>query len=120
LVIRHVNPMGQFSLLAVVVAAVVLLSSGCRKRRGESAPSISNGPAATEAAARIGIDPKALPSHQNLYDAITNFMMANGGRAARNVEELVQRGFLKPLPVLPPGKHYELDQRSAILSIVDN
>ena len=47
-------------------------------------------------------------------------MTLNGGRAAKNVEELVQRGLLKPLPALPPGKRYELDQRSAILTIVDN
>lgn len=28
--------------------------------------------------------------------------------------------FLKPLPALPSGKRYELDQRAAVLTIVDN
>jgi len=112
--------MRQVSLLAIVLATAVSLSSGCRKRQGKTTTSTSSGPEATEAAASVGVDPKALPNHQTLYDAISKYMMANNGRAAKNVDELVQRGFLKPLPALPPGKRYELDQRSAILTIVDN
>lgn len=34
--------------------------------------------------------------------------------------ELVQHGLLKPLPALPPGKRYELDQRAAVLTIEGN
>jgi hypothetical protein len=112
--------MRHVSFLSIVLAAAFLSSAGCRKRQGKPATSTPSGPEATEAAASVGIDPKALPSHQALYDAITKHMTLNGGRAAKNVEELVQRGLLKPLPALPPGKRYELDQRSAILTIVDN
>ncbi len=111
--------MRHVSLLAVLLATVVALSSGCRKRKAAATSAAPSGPEATEAAASLGVDPKALPNHQVLYDAITKFMTANDGRAAKSVEELVQRGFLKPLPALPPGKRYELDQRSAILTIVD-
>ncbi len=72
-----------------------------------------------EAAAAAGIQPSALPKQQELYDAITKHMSANQGRAAKDVEELVKKGFLKPLPPLPPGKGYYLDQRAAVLSILD-
>lgn len=105
--------------IVALLLAFVMLTAGCRKRRGAAAAPPS-GPEAVQAAESMGIDAKSLPNHQTLYDAISKYMMANNGRAAKNVDELVQRGFLKPLPALPPGKRYELDQRSAILTIVDN
>lgn len=108
----------HFSLLCVL-CVLVTLTAGCRKRPGE-VPTNTSGPEATEAAASLGIDAKLLPAQQTLYEAITKFMTANQGRAAKDVEELVQKGFLKPLPPLPAGKRYHLEQRSAILSIVDN
>ena len=108
----------HFSTLALALA-VILVAGGCRKRKGSSSPPAS-GPEAAEAAAAMGLDAKALPSQQVLYEAITKYMTANQGRAAKGVDELVQRGFLKALPPLPPGKRYELDQRAAVLSIVDN
>ena len=64
-------------------------------------------------------DQKSEADARALYDAITKYMAANQGRAAKNIHELVAKGYLKPLPPLPPGKHYDLDQRSAILRIVD-
>jgi hypothetical protein len=103
----------------VALIIVVTLTAGCRKRRGAAATPPS-GPEAVQAAESMGIDAKSLPSQQALYEAITKYMTANQGRAAKNVDELVQRGFLKPLPALPPGKRYELDQRAAVLTIVDN
>ncbi len=110
--------MRRLYCLSAILLTVAALAGGCRKR-AKNATSPSSGPEASEAAASMGIDAKALPSQQALYDAIAKFMMANGGRAAKNVEELVQSGLLKPLPALPPGKRYELDQRAAILTIVD-
>ncbi len=44
---------------------------------------------------------------------------AERNRAAKSLDELVEKGFLKPLPALPPGKRYDLDQRSVTLTIVD-
>ncbi len=73
----------------------------------------------TEAAPALGIQPADLPDQKALYEAITKYMTANQGRAAKDVEELVQKGFLKPLPPLPSGKRYHLDQRAAVLSILD-
>jgi hypothetical protein len=72
-----------------------------------------------EAAKGLGIQPADLPDQQVLYEAVTKYMSANQGRAAKDVEELVQKGFLKPLPPLPSGKRYHLDQRAAVLSILD-
>lgn len=111
--------MSRFLQFVTILLAIIALTAGCRKRRGAAAPPPS-GPEAAEAAASMGIDPKALPSQQALYEAITKYMTANQGRAAKGVDELVQRGFLKPLPALPPGKRYELDQRAAVLTVVDN
>lgn len=65
------------------------------------------------------MQPSDLPDHKALYTAITKYMTANQGRAAKDVYQLVEQGYLKPLPALPPGKRYELDQRSAILTIVN-
>lgn len=110
--------MHRLSWLSAILLTAAALAGGCRKRPN-NATSPSSGPEASEAAASMGIDAKALPSQQALYDAITKFMMANEGRAAKNVDELVQRGLLKPLPTLPAGKRYELDQRGALLTIVD-
>lgn len=103
-------------LFVLVLAALSCVSGGCRKKPGAASPLI---PPAAETAASVGIKPEALPSHQALYDAITKYMTVNQGRAAKDVNELVQKGFLKPLPALPPGKRYDLDQRSAVLRIVD-
>lgn len=72
-----------------------------------------------EAAASLGIQPADLPDQKVLYEAVTKYMSANQGRAAKDVDELVQKGFLKPLPPLPAGKRYYLDQRAAMLSILD-
>lgn len=108
-------------LPTLVLVVVVTIAAGCRKRRGGAdAASAASGPEASQAAESMGIDVKSLPSQQVLYEAITKHMTANQGRAAKSVDELVQRGFLKPLPALPPGKRYELDQRAAVLTIVDN
>ncbi|MSU28470.1 MAG: hypothetical protein EXS27_11220 [Pedosphaera sp.] len=60
-----------------------------------------------------------MPDHKTLYAAINKYMGANQGRAAKNLDELVEKGFLKPLPPLPSGKRYDLDQRSVTLTIVD-
>lgn len=98
------------------VFLVCLALVACRRNR--SAPSAATLPA-SESAAALGVAASALPDHKALYDAITKYMTANQGRAAKDVEELVQKGFLKPLPPLPPGKRYELDQRAAVLAIVD-
>lgn len=95
---------------------VCLTMVACRKKG--SAPA-ANAVPASESAAALGIQPSALPDHQTLYAAITKFMGANQGRAAKDVDDLVAKGFLKPLPPLPPGKRYELDQRSALLTIVN-
>lgn len=113
--------MTRFVLFPTVVLVVaVTVAAGCRKRKnGADAASSASGPEAAQAAESMGIDVKSLPSQQVLYEAITKYMTANQGRAAKGVDELVQRGLLKPLPALPPGKRYELDQRAAVLTIVD-
>lgn len=103
-------------LFLLLLAVLAFASGGCRKKSVAVSPLT---PPATETAANLGIKPEALPSHQVLYDAITKHMTASQGRAAKDVNELVQKGYLKPLPELPPGKRYDLDQRSAILRIVD-
>jgi hypothetical protein len=114
--------MSTFRTLAKAKRIGFLLAVGvslcaCKKR---SAPveAMSKVPI-KEAASAIGIQPSDLPDHQALYDAITKYMTANQGRAAKDVDELVQKGFLKPLPPLPSGKRYHLDQRAAVLSILD-
>lgn len=98
------------------VCLVCLTLVACR--RGKSSSATSAVPA-SETAVALGIQPSALPDHQALYAAINKYMGANQGRAARDLDELVQKGFLKPLPPLPPSKRYDLDQRSVTLTIVD-
>ena len=61
----------------------------------------------------------SLPSHQVLYDAIQKYMFEHQGRAAKDVHELVAKGYLPSLPPPPPGKKYDLNQRSAVLQVVD-
>jgi hypothetical protein len=46
--------------------------------------------------------------------------MDRNKREARTPEELVAAGLLAPLPAPPLGKKYVLDQRAAVLIIVDN
>lgn len=111
---NYLRSAGKLILLAFLGSSLCI--SGCRKKRGESnAPVIP----ASEIAASVGVKPSDLPSQKVLYDAISKYMSQNKGRAAKDVDELVQKGFLKPLPPLPAGKRYELDQRSTVLSIVD-
>ena len=111
-------PLHRLFILGLLAAAIAGLS-GCKRKASDNVPANQNTPPATQTAPSLGIKPEDFPSHQALYDAITKYMTANQGRAAKNVDELVAKGFLKPLPALPPGKRYDLDQRSAILKIVD-
>lgn len=106
----------RFRVLLSLVACACLLPA-CRRKR-EEAPAVMV--PASEVAASVGVQTAELPSQKVIYEAISKYMAANGGRAAKDVNELVQKGFLKALPALPPGKRYELDQRSAVLAIVDN
>ncbi len=105
--------MKDFAILLLMVATLL---PACRKKSG---PPASTTPPAEQVAAQFGVDPTALPSQAVLYDAISRYMAANQGRAAKDVKELVEKGFLKPLPALPPGKRYDLDQRGVTLRIVD-
>ncbi len=110
----HLLRMGKLSLLSLLLGTCLGVA-GCRKKGQSNAPVIP----ASEVAASVGVKPADLPSQKVLYDAIAKYMSQNQGRAAKDVDELVQKGFLKPLPPLPAGKRYELDQRSTVLSIVD-
>lgn len=112
--------MSSFRVLAVGCLAATLAGLlGCKKKAGFADAEMISVPAAQQTAPALGIDPKSLPSTDVLYTAITKYMTANQGRAAKDVNELVEKGFLKPLPPLPPGKRYYLDQRGATLKIVD-
>ena len=101
-----------FTLLLILLVSL----SACRNKAPAQNSAV---PPAEEVAAKLGVQPSALPNRDALYEAITKYMAANKGRAAKDVNELVEKGFLKPLPALPPGKHYELDQRGATLKILD-
>lgn len=101
----------------ILPLAVALAVCSCRKQAA-TGDTMSKVPI-KEAAKELGIQPADLPDHAVLYEAITKFISANQGRAAQDVEELVKKGFLKPLPPLPAGKRYHLDQRAAVLSILD-
>lgn len=111
--------LSNYRLFLGLLAVGLVGLSGCKKKSTGTAADYQNTPSATQTAPSLGIKPEDLPSHQVLYDAITKYMTANQGRAAKDVDELVAKGFLKPLPPLPPGKRYDLNQRSAILKIVD-
>lgn len=89
---------------------------GCRKKQTDA---IKAQAPASEVAASVGVQTADLPTQEVLYKAITKYTTANQGHAAKDVEELVAKGYLKPLPALPPGKRYYLDQRSAVLKIGD-
>ncbi len=59
-----------------------------------------------------------LPSRDEIYVATRKFAMEQR-RPAKDIEELVQKNYLAPLPPLPPGKKYLLNQRGASLQVVD-
>ena len=61
----------------------------------------------------------ALPGQQVVYLAIQKYTSEHQGRAAKDVGELVSKGYLPELPPPPSGKKYVLDQRFAILKVVD-
>ncbi len=104
------------STVTVWVCLICLTLVACRKKKADPA---ANAIPASESAAALGIQASTLPDNKTLYAAINKYMAANQGRAAKSLDELVNLGFLKPLPPLPPGKRYELDQRAVLLTIVD-
>ena len=105
--------------LGSILLLVIVALSACKKRGAPTESPASTAAPAAQTAPSVGINPADLPNHQALYDAITKFMSTHQGRAAKDVNELVTAGLLKPLPPLPAGKRYDLDQRGAILRIVD-
>ena len=80
---------------------------------GAASPPVSAAPAAE------GQREGGLPSQQVLYDAIQKYIAEHQGRAAKDVDELVSRGYLPKLPPPPSGKKYLLNQRFATLDLVD-
>ena len=58
-----------------------------------------------------------LPQQSELFNAFYKFVN-DKSRVPRNVEELVIEKYLPPLPPLPPGKKYQLNNQSLELRTV--
>jgi hypothetical protein len=59
-----------------------------------------------------------MPGRDEIYNATRRYAMEQR-KNVMTVEDLVSKGYLKPLPPPPPGKRYLLNQRGASISIVD-
>jgi len=108
-----------FKTLLVFCAVLVVLATGCRKRTlaAQSGGEVISQPGpSTKAAA--GTTEARIPTQEDIYQATRKYMERNK-RPAATAEELVAAGLLAPLPPVPPGKKYVLDQRAASLLLVD-
>jgi len=132
--------MRRYLLIASVVGLALL---GCGKKEeakqgpasqkqpAVSAESLLGQPAGDPAASTEAAPPAAptaeatpaapagdkMPEPINVYAATRKFF-EDQGRAATDLNELVSKGYLK-LPPPPAGKKYVLNQRAAMLNIVD-
>ena len=122
----------------LVPLGVGLLLSACTKEAPPAAPlpivkpppsKVSAAPQgeAVSNTARVNFEPSAPiapreqnqpPSRDEIYEATRKFGMEQR-RPAASLEELVSKGYLKPIPPPPPGKKYVLNQRGASLMVVD-
>jgi hypothetical protein len=64
------------------------------------------------------IDDKGIPDSSFIYVTTRRFLQEQK-RPARDLDELITMGYMPPLPKLPPGKKYILNQRAASIQIVD-
>lgn len=99
----------------IIVTAVVCVVAffGCKKKRLQAAG------AGDSVVAIEGAKGSDFPTADELYKAVNKYMAANQGRAAKNLDELIAKGYLKPVPPPLAGKRYELDQREMTLRLVD-
>lgn len=137
---REVRPVAAtaYSMKSPVLASfVIVLLVACKEEPPPYAPppAIAKPPGSTKPTAAPATDdqPKAnfepsapiparaenqLPSRDEIYEATRKFGM-DFKRPASGIEELVSRGYIKPIPPPPPGKKYVLNQRGASLMVVD-
>jgi len=64
------------------------------------------------------IDDKGIPDSNFIYLTTRRFLQEQK-RSARDLDELISMGYMPPLPKLPPGKKYLLNQRAATIQVVE-
>ena len=63
-------------------------------------------------------DPKGMPDQDFIYNTTARFLLEQK-RPAKDLEELIATGYMPKLPPPPPGKKYVLNQRAAMIQLVD-
>ncbi len=121
------NPTSFRPLVALVFA--VVLAAACQKDEPPPPPpapaDVGNKEVELkiDAQARQPIAPpklndKGLPDIDFIYQTTRRFLDEQK-RPARDLEELIALGYMPKLPPPPPGKKYILNQRAAMIQIVD-
>ncbi|GDY24020.1 hypothetical protein LBMAG56_53670 [Verrucomicrobiota bacterium] len=115
-------------LLLIVTASVAPLTTGCKNDEPPPPPpkvetgakeveiTIDRAPAAALAAPKL--NNQGIPDADFIYNTTRRFMEEQK-RPAKDLEELVAKGYMPPLPAPPPGKKYVLNQRAAMIQLVD-
>ncbi len=73
-------------------------------------------PAAALAAPKL--NNQGIPDADFIYNTTRRFMQEQK-HPAKDLEELIAKGYMPPLPAPPPGKKYVLNQRAAMIQLVD-
>ena len=114
----------------VLLLLLALLLAGCKKDESPPSPAQADtgnkeveikldAPAAlTQPIAPPKINDRGLPDADFIYNTTRRFLMEQK-HPAKDLEELLAKGYMPPLPPLPPGKKYILNQRAAMIQIVD-
>ena len=118
---RHTRPV----LVATFVLALV---TACKKEEPLPAPpakidtgkevelNLDHKPAA--ALPPPNLDAKGLPDMDFIYNTTARFLIEQK-RPAKDLEELIAMGYMPKLPPPPPGKKYVINQRAAMIQLVD-
>ena len=112
-----------------VLVPLVFLAGGCKKEE-PAPPSL---PAQAEAESREielkpdkapivvaapKVDDRGIPDANFIYQTTRRFF-AEQKRSPKNLEELIAKGYMPPLPTPPPGKRYVLNERAAMIQLQD-
>lgn len=117
----------SLSVLFCLLSACLLISAGCRKKRGtdssatETPAASSVGqpvespavPAPTTASGGLAVPAPAARINVQHFNQLTEAVLKfkrDKQRNPRDWQELISAGYLKQLPAAPPGKQYTFDR----------
>ena len=119
----------QPTRLLLAAAFVVALATACTKEEPVVAPPAPVDTGTKEVELNLDkksatalppptFDPKGMPDQDFIYNTTARFVLEQK-RPAKDLEELIATGYMPKLPPPPPGKKYVLNQRAAMIQLVD-